>query len=343
MSPDRTTITRAEAIRLRKEEEQKQREKLVHRNVSKPRQAPAPKTPARPKTVSPAANHGAAQASTSRWQRRYDIAMSTPRGNAKTGRAVHTSKAPVITFSMPHISYGPRWLSFFIALFCFLDLYLMLNMDPFIVHNAEISGNNRITTQQIQEVLRVANEPAATLNPEQIQVNILAAFPDISDAQVEVNLPNSVVISVEERTPVAAWQQDGQVVWVDAMGYAFPPRGKVDKLPTISAAGAPPAPAEIDPSQLIGARPFLPADLSKAIETLSPSLPQGAALVFDPQYGLGWNDPKGWKVYFGHSNGDNLLKLQVYKTVLEDLSKKNIQPILISVEYPNAPFYRVEQ
>jgi hypothetical protein len=341
MSPDRTTITRAEAIRLRKEEEQRQREKLLHRNAPKPRLAPTPKTPAKPKAASPASNHSAAKASTSRWQHRYDIAMSTPR--AKTTRTVHASKAPVISLNLPHISYGPRWLSFFIALFCFLDLYLMLNMDPFIVHNADISGNNRVTTQQIQDVLRVADQPAAYLNPEQIQLNILAAFPDISNAQVEVNIPGSVVISVVERTPVAAWQQDGQVVWVDAMGYAFPPRGKVDKLPTISAAGAPPIPVETDPSQVIGARPFLPADLSQAIETLTPSLPQGAALVFDPKYGLGWNDPKGWKVYFGHSNGDSALKLQVYKTILDDLSKKNIQPVLISVEYPNAPFYRVEQ
>ena len=34
MSPDRTTITRAEAIRRRKDEEQKQREKLTQRNIT---------------------------------------------------------------------------------------------------------------------------------------------------------------------------------------------------------------------------------------------------------------------------------------------------------------------
>jgi hypothetical protein len=340
MSPDRTTITRAEAIRRRKEEDQKQRDKLTQKSVSKPRLSPAPKPKAKAKVERPTAPRGSSPASTSRWQRRYDIAMSSPYGNM---RSLNTPKTPGISISLPHISYGPRWLSFFIAIFCFLDLYLMLNVDPFIVHEANISGNERVTTQQIQAVLGIANLPSAYLDPEQIQNNILAAFPDVLTAQVDVNIPNNVVISVDERTPVAAWQQDGQTVWVDALGYAFPPRGQVAGLPTITAAGAPPAPANNDPTPVIGARPFLPTDLSEAIKTLAPYLPQGATMVFDPQYGLGWNDPQGWKVYFGHSNGDNALKLQVYQTMLTYLSKKNIQPILISVEYPNAPFYRVGQ
>ena len=43
------------------------------------------------------------------------------------------------------------------------------------------------------------------------------------------------------------------------------------------------------------------------------------------------------------ANGDNGLKIKVYQNMLDYLSKKKIKPVLISVEYPNAPFYRVEQ
>jgi hypothetical protein len=75
---------------------------------------------------------------------------------------------------------------------------------------------------------------------------------------------------------------------------------------------------------------------------LSPLVPQDATLVFDPAYGLGWSDPRGWRVYFGHSDGDADLKYQVYQAMLDYLTKNNIQPTLISVEYPTAPFYRVE-
>jgi len=95
--------------------------------------------------------------------------------------------------------------------------------------------------------------------------------------------------------------------------------------------------------QFVGVKPFLPDDLSKTITALSMNLPEGSNLVFDPQYGLGWNDPKGWKVFFGHSYQESALKLQVYQIMLDHLAKENIQPTMISVEYPNAPFYRVEQ
>jgi hypothetical protein len=37
------------------------------------------------------------------------------------------------------------------------------------------------------------------------------------------------------------------------------------------------------------------------------------------------------------------LKYQVYQSMIDYLTKNNIQPNLISVEYPSAPFYRVEQ
>jgi cell division protein FtsQ len=351
MSPDRTTITRAEAIRRRKEEEQKRRDKMAPRTTSKPKPAAKPKAAAKPKlkliparkpAARPKAERAAPRAlspvSTSRLRHRYDIAMSTPYGRAET---YNRPKARAI--SMPKISVGPRLLSFLVAVLCATGLYYMFSMDPFIVKDASILGNSRVGVNQIASILGVANQPAALLNPAQIEYNILATFPDISTASVEVELPARVVVTVSERQPVVAWQQDGQTAWVDAQGYAFPPRGQVAGLVTVTSAGAPPTPTNVNIAQTVGARPFLTSDLSAAIVTLSPLVPQGATLVFDPAYGLGWSDPRGWKVYFGHSTGDAVLKFQVYQSMLDYLAKNNIQPALINVEYPNAPFYRVEQ
>ncbi len=340
MSQDRTTITRAEAIRRRKEEEQKKRDKSTFKNVSTPKSTSAPQTSANPrKGWAPQATHSATPVSASRWQRRNDIAMSLPYSQ---NRGYQAPKTPGISISMPHISFGPRWISLLIVIICSTGLYFMLNLDPFIVHTAEISGNERINAEEIQSVLGIVDKPTAIIEPAQIEANILAAFPDISKVQIGVNFPNSVVISVTERIPVAAWQQNGQTEWVDALGYSFQPRGEIQGLPTVIANGAPPTPI-VDPKQVGGPKPFLPADLSQAISTLSSQLPQDATMIFDPRYGLGWNDPKGWQVFFGRSLVDDNLKLKVYETMLAYLTKENIQPTMISVEYPNAPFYKVEQ
>ncbi len=348
MSPDHTTITRAEAVRLRREDEQKRRDKLTQKNMSKPKPvaAPKPATAHKPAARLQTERKPPAQSlplvSTSRLQRRYDIGMSTPYGRTGNFNSPKV-KNPASSFSMPHIEFGPRWVSLLISVFCAASLYMLFNMSLFIVSNVDIVGNNRVDVNEIVNNLGAMGQPTVLLNPTQIEYNILASFPDISNVQVAVNLPASITVTIIEREPITAWVKDGQVVWVDAQGFAFPPRGSIEGLTTVTANGDPPTPAELDVTQKIGARPFLTTDLSSAIVTLSPYVPQGAALVFDPKYGLGWSDPRGWKVYFGHSNGDTAMKLKVYQSMLDFLSAKSVQPSLISVEFPGAPFYRVEQ
>jgi hypothetical protein len=234
---------------------------------------------------------------------------------------------------------------------CGAALYFITFDSFFTVSSPNVIGNNRVSAEEISNALGVMGMPAALLNPAQIEYNILAAFPDIDSAQVEINLPAEVVVTVSERQPIAAWQQDGQTVWVDAQGYAFPPRGLVEGLVTITAVGAPPSPMPLTSlilgvqnggTQVIGARPFLSAEMASALMILSPRVPEGSTLVYDPRYGLGWADPRGWQAYFGHTHGDVNTKIQVYQSMVDYLIGRGITPKLISVEYPDAPFYRTE-
>ncbi len=343
MSPDRTTITRSEAIRRRKEEEQNQGKKVLSNNLPK-NQVGIPTHPTtrinqtwtpRTRSVPPAI--------TSRWEHRYDIAVGAPYPDQKKAKGFSLPSLPKISIHLPKIVWGPRWMALLLAIFCLADLYLILTTESFTAHAAAISGNNRISTQEIENVLRIDNLSAAEINPAQVETNILVAFPEISSAIVKVTFPNNVDVSVVERTPVAVWQQDGQTLWVDAKGYSFNPRGAIDTLPVVNALGTPINIIQADPKQLFGAKQFLPTSLSEEIIALTSILPEGATLLYDPSYGLGWSDPKGWKVFFGKEDGDNAFKLNVYKSLLDYLTKNNIKPSLISVEYPDAPFYRVEQ
>jgi cell division protein FtsQ len=264
--------------------------------------------------------------------------MSAPRAHSSSFRA---TKPPRVAISLPRLQFGPRWFSFLIVLFCLVDLYLMLNMDPFIVRRATILGNERLSLQEIENVLGANNLAATVLNPAQIEYNILASFPEVATAQAQVNLPAELQITIKERTPVASWTQDNQTVWIDSQGFAFAPRGEAPNLITISATGAPPQPSSPDSAPGIGAHAFMTTQLMSAITTLAPSLPDGASLVFDPQYGLGWIEPGGCKVYFGNTYLDTPLKLQVVQAILKHLAEQELKPALISVAYPNAPFYRL--
>ncbi len=340
MSPDRITMTRAEAIRRRHEEQQKRRESLVKKTLFKPKPAPAkPKVNqslrGKPAPVTPSRSPFGKTVKPGLHSTRYDIAMSAPYGRADVGK----QSAPL---TMPKVTFGPRWISFFLVALCGVALYFITSDSYFTVNGANVIGNNRVGTEEISAALGVMGKPAAILNPAQIEYNVLAAFPDIDTVWIEINLPADVVVTVSERQPIAAWEQDGQTVWVDAQGYAFPPRGLVEGLVTISATGAPPAPPNVDLAQAIGARPFLTEQMAAALMVLSPRVPQGSTLVYDPHYGLGWSDPRGWQAYFGHTHGDVNTKLQVYQSMVDYLAGRDITPKLISVEYPDAPYYRTE-
>jgi hypothetical protein len=341
MSPDRTTITRAEAIRRRHEEDQKRRESIVKKTILSPKARPAP-TP-RPRL-------GSAKAIKSgQHSRRFDIALSAPYGRPGIG-----FQAP--SRALPKLAFGPRWISFILAALCAVAMYLITSDNFFLVTSANVSGNNRVSADEISSALGVMGMPAALLNPAQIEYNVLTAFPDIDSTHVEVSLPAQVLVTVSERQPIAAWNQEDQIVWIDAQGYAFPPRGLVEGLVTINATGAPPGPAPLasphfEPqnggnegglTQVIGARPFIGEEMATALMVLSPRVPEGSSLIYDPRYGLGWSDPRGWQAYFGHTHGDVNTKLLVYQGIVDYLAGRGITPVLISVEYPDAPFYRTE-
>jgi hypothetical protein len=75
---------------------------------------------------------------------------------------------------------------------------------------------------------------------------------------------------------------------------------------------------------------------------LSEYLPEDTYLQYDPQFGLGWQDPRGWLVYFGSNTSEIDIKLAEYETIISTLQAENRQPALISLEFLHSPFYRME-
>jgi hypothetical protein len=64
--------------------------------------------------------------------------------------------------------------------------------------------------------------------------------------------------------------------------------------------------------------PFISTEMVQALKGLGSHVPPGMVIIYNPSYGFGWNDPRGWRVYFGIS-------------------------AMINVTYPTAPYYRMSQ
>jgi hypothetical protein len=197
-----------------------------------------------------------------------------------------------------------------------------------------------------------------------LKERVLRSFPDIESLDIQIGMPSRVVLSVKERTPLLAWQREEELLWIDQAGVAFPPRGEAGvDLIYVQAEGDPPTivdpeaaseedsgspssqesrPSEPARREPVPGEPYVTTSVVEAIQTLNDIRPSGAPVAYHPRYGLGWNDPQGWKVYFGQEVNDMPGKLNAYQAIVTEVVNKGIHPTLISVEFLHAPFYRLE-
>lgn len=327
MTRTKQNTPRSELVRHRRTQQTQQRLTQTRKTVYRPETVylPVPPRPVK-QTRTPRGKATRPAAKKSRRQR-YDIAFSMGRTDVRT---------PGI--ALPQ--FGTRWLSGLLCAALIFILYSVWTSATFKLSGAEISGNQRLVETEINAALRVIGQPIFVAIPAKMTENLLNDYPDLSSVDVHVAFPNRIIVNVIERTPLIAWYQDGKMAWLDAQGMAFPPRGQPGNLISVVANGDPP-PVQVDPAQSTSQKPpFLDPALVQVITVLYPHIPGGASLLYDTQFGLGWQDMRGWQVYFGQNSDDIPMKLNVYQAIVDRLTNQGIRPALISVEYLDAPFFR---
>jgi len=257
---------------------------------------------------------------------RYDIAFSLGRADVR---------APSI--SLPQ--FGPRWVSAGITLALVFLLYTLWTASTFTVQAAEVTGAARLGVSEISLATDMVGAPIFMAVPAQIQENLRVAFPDVASVEVKVAFPNRVIVTVEERMPLLSWFQYGGTTWIDADGVAFTPRGEAQGLIQVSSNGVPPLVQNPEGTPIYEMK-FIAPEMVQAIVILAPHVPSGLAMIYDPQYGMGWQEASGRFVYFGQNTDNIPMKLAVYDALVASLAQQGIQPTLISVEYLETPIYK---
>jgi cell division protein FtsQ len=260
-------------------------------------------------------------------RKRLDVSLGTPGAEMRLP-------------SIPTIHFGWRLFSALIAIALAGLMYYLWSAPTFRVQAAEVSGAQRVSAGDINMVLGISDEPIFLLNPEHLRQNVQKAFPEMAAITVEVKLPSTVQVTVQERQPVLLWQPPNRSpLWVDAEGVAFPPRGEVGPLVTVEGQFMTTTVTTMGAETL----PRLNPKLVAAVLALSKQAPEGVTLVYDPEHGMGWQDPRGWQAYFGLDIENMDVKLKEYQALVDKLMNDGVTPALISVEFTHAPYYRLER
>jgi hypothetical protein len=317
-------------------------------------------TPAPPPVMARTPLSGVAQAKS------RDIGRKQQKGRRLYNVSLNPAQGAEMSLpALPHISLNWRVVSWALVLLLCFALYQLWTSPSYRVDAAQISGLQQVTSNDVNTALGLTGKPVFTLNARKLKSDLLIAFPEFNTAEVQVEIPNTVLISVTERIPVLVWLQESKSYLVDKNGLTFPVRheGATGALPVVEAAGAPPGvqlpdkpgPSlqEVTISKITGVPlPNVPAptqatlllstEMVHSILLISEQAPAGAKLIYDTVHGLGWKDRRGWDVFLGDDQ-DIAVKLSVYRSILDHLKGTENRPVVISVEYVHDPYYRLEQ
>lgn len=317
---EKKELTRSEQVRLRRENRSSTRTQRARKEATRP----TPPVTSRSRGYVAAPKRKPVRNA----RRRFQIALPAARQEART-------------LSIPRPRLGMRPLSFLLTLLFGAALYFAYNLPQFRVTHAQVTGNQLIPSLELNAAMSVTGQPIFLLRPEELETRLRLNYPELTSVDVTIELPNIVSVKVVERRPVVRWEQSGGYTWIAEDGVAFRPRGEIPELISVVAVSAPTL--TLSAADPLNPVPFISTEMVQALKGLAGHVPPGMTILYDPVLGFGWNDPRGWLVYFGTKASDVELKMRVYESMVNSLAQRGIRPVMINVTHPTAPYYRISQ
>lgn len=236
--------------------------------------------------------------------------------------------------ALPVIRPGLRLLTAFLLAGSAWALQHVLTASAFEVQDATVIGAQLLSPGQVRSIAGVDGLPVVMVDPAEV-VDRLLRYPEIGAAEVVVRWPNRVEVTVVERYPLAEWEDAGQGWWLSAEGIAFLRRADWPGLVHVVSA---------QPMLAIREDPLTPAiapETLQAAAVLASQLPVVEVFRADERHGFGFDDPQGWKAYFGF-DGDMVMKVRLYRFLCDHLRSRGLRPAVVSVEDVAAPYYSMQ-
>jgi len=112
------------------------------------------------------------------------------------------------------------WIGVLFLIIITLVCYFLFFHSFFQIANIEISGNEKLKTEQIESLIE-KNQNIFLFNIDKNKKKILENFPEITELLLEKNFPRSIKIQVEERKPVAVFCQNEDYFFIDKKGIVY--------------------------------------------------------------------------------------------------------------------------
>ncbi len=232
--------------------------------------------------------------------------------------------------------FNTRWISGVLACIfgAMAGCYAYLPMFRF--ENFVITGMEKINKDEVIYFTGAKGRPVFTVNPEQIRSTLLTLYHDVYDAEVTIDFPAEMTIVLSERIPVIEWDFGGSQFWIDKDGLVLNESSSQVEVVHVYADSYPGSPSQEDRN----VPAYFSKDVLRTILTMGSYAPKDKPLYFTYKNGFGWDTDEGWRIFFGKTDSDMEEKLRMEKSLTAYFHKNDIEPIFVSLEYKDAPYYR---
>lgn len=113
-------------------------------------------------------------------------------------------------------------------------IYFLVFFEKFQISKIIISGNEKVQTENLQKLILQKIEinfwfgvpigdsrSIFLISPNKIKKNILEQYPNIGSVTIKRELPDTLIINIEERKPFAVFCNDSDCFFIDINGVVF--------------------------------------------------------------------------------------------------------------------------
>ena len=122
------------------------------------------------------------------------------------------------------------WLGILIFVVIFGIFYSICFLSFFQIKEIKISGNQKVLTEDLQKVIqnqiekKILSHPSKSIfliNLKEINEMVLEKFPQLAKINLKRSFPDTMLIEIEERKPVAVFCQKEHYFFIDGEGIIF--------------------------------------------------------------------------------------------------------------------------
>ena len=231
---------------------------------------------------------------------------------------------------------GARWFSGILALIFGGMAAGYAFLPQFRFSDIVITGMEKINKNEIVYFSGAVGKPVFAVNPDQVRSTLLQRYQDIYDAVVTIDFPAEMRIELTERVPVVEWDFGGSRFWIDKDGMVLNESSSKDETIHVYADAYPGSLSQEDRNVPL----YFSKDVLKTIVTMGSHVPEGKPLIYTYKNGFGWDTDEGWRIFFGKTDSDMDEKLRMQASLTKYFQENEIEPILVSLEFKDAPYYR---